>query len=39
MAGLIDEVKRVFRQGGIVTRVIGINVVLLQTRAYSFGRR
>ncbi|MCR5140796.1 MAG: rhomboid family intramembrane serine protease [Bacteroidaceae bacterium] len=28
MAGLIDEVKRVFRQGGIVTRVIGINVVL-----------
>jgi len=28
MAGVIDEVKRVFRQGGIVTRVIGINVVL-----------
>ena len=28
MAGIIEEIKRVFRQGGIVTRVIGINVVL-----------
>jgi len=28
MAGLIDEVKRIFRSGGIVTQLIGINVML-----------
>ena len=28
MAGIIDDVRRFFRKGGVVTRLIGINVVL-----------